>query len=236
MASDPNRILPHGPFVQLAENLWWLQGTLQGMSLKRCMVVVKLASGGLLIHNAIELEEAERKQLESFGRPEILVVPSAIHRLDAPRYKARYPELRVYAPSGARAEVEKVIAVDATYEQFPAEDAAALLPLAGIDDREGVLRVRSKDGTTIVVNDVVFNMDKKTDFLGWAFTTVMGSAPGPRISRLGKLLLVKDKKSLKADLLRLADTPDLVRFIVAHEKVAHGADAAAAVRRASTYL
>ena len=234
--ADDQSILPHGSFVQLAENLWWLQGSLKGMSLKRCMVVVKLASGGLLIHNAIELDEATRQQFESFGRPAILVVPSAIHRLDAPRYKARYPQLRVYAPSGARAEVEKVVAVDATYEQFQAEEAAALLPLAGVDDREGVLRVHSKDGTTIVVNDVVFNMDKKTDFLGWAFTTVMGSAPGPRISRLGKLLLVKNKPALKADLLRFADTPDLVRFIVGHEKVAHGADAAAALRQASTYL
>jgi hypothetical protein len=38
------------------------------------------------------------------------------------------------------------------------------------------------------------------------------------------------------DLERYAALPDLVRVIVAHEKVARGADASAALRQAATYL
>jgi hypothetical protein len=80
------------------------------------------------------------------------------------------------------------------------------------------------------------NMDKKTDFLGWFFTTIMGSAPGPRISRLSRLAFVKDPAAVRAELLRYADMPGLIRVIVSHEKMVVGPDAAAALRRAATYL
>lgn len=96
--------------------------------------------------------------------------------------------------------------------------------------------VRSTDGITIVLNDAVFNMDKKRDPLGFLFTTLLGSAPGPRVSRLVKLLLVKNKRALRAHLERFAEQPDLVRLVVAHEKVANGPDAASALRKAATYL
>ncbi len=96
--------------------------------------------------------------------------------------------------------------------------------------------VRSADGTTVVLNDIVFNMDRRKDVLGYLFTTVMGSAPGPRVSRLMKLLVIKDQKALRTDLERLAGTPGLVRLIVSHDKVASGPEAAAALRTAATYL
>ena len=96
--------------------------------------------------------------------------------------------------------------------------------------------VRSSDGTSVVLNDVMFNMDRKKDPLGFFFTTLLGSAPGPRVSRLAKLVYIKDKPALRADFERLAAIPDLVRVIVAHEKVASGADAKVALQKAATYL
>ena len=56
------------------------------------------------------------------------------------------------------------------------------------------------------------------------------------MSRLAKLMLVKDKRALRADLERYAEQPDLARLIVAHEKVASGPDAKAALRRAASFL
>ena len=82
----------------------------------------------------------------------------------------------------------------------------------------------------------MFNMDRKRDVLGFLFITVFGSAPGPRVSRLAKLVYVKDKSALRADFERFADLPGLTRVIVAHEKVAGGADARAALLQAATYL
>ena len=83
--------------------------------------------------------------------------------------------------------------MDGTYEDFPGDDAVRLETLHGVKEAEGALLVRSEDGTTVVLNDVVFNMDRKKDPLGWLFTTIMGSAPGPRISRMSKWMLIQDR-------------------------------------------
>lgn len=229
-------VRPHGALEKLADNLWWATGSLPGMSLKRVMTVVKRSDGRLVLHSAIAMDEARMKELEALGEPAFLVVPNRGHRLDAPAYKKRYANIRVVAPRGGRAKIEEAVNVDHTYEDFPADDAVRFETLHGVNDEEGAMIVTSPDGATVVLNDVVMNMDRKRDPLGFFFTTVMGSAPGPRVSRLVRLLYVKDQKALRADLERLADTPDLTRFIVAHEKVAHGPDARAALRKAATFL
>jgi hypothetical protein len=229
-------VLPHGPLEKLAENVWWVWGSLSGMSLKRNMTVVRLTTGELVIHNAVALDEAAMKALEAFGTPAYLIVPSQYHRLDAARFKQRYPQLKVFAPRNARSRVEQVVAVDGAYEAFPTLDDVRFETPAALGGLEGVMLVRSSDGTTVVLNDAMFNMDKKQDIPGYLFTTLLGSAPGPRVSRLAKAAIIKDKKAFRADLERYAALPDLVRVIVAHEKVARGADAAAALRTAATFL
>jgi hypothetical protein len=230
------KVLPHGPIEKLADNLWWVQGSIPGMSLKRVMTVARLGDGRLVIHNGIALEEPLMKQIEAWGTPAFLIVPNGGHRLDAPAYKRRYPELRVLSPKGSRQRVQEVVAVDGTYEDFPADDSVRFETLHGVKQGEGAMIVRSADGLTVVLNDAVFNMDRKRDPLGFFFTTLLGSAPGPRVSRLAKLMFISDPKALRADLERFAALPDITRLIVAHEKVAHGVDAAAALRKAATYL
>ncbi len=230
------KVLDHGSIRELAGNLWWVDGALPRMSLRRTMTVARMSDGGLVIHNGIALNDQELARLLALGTPSYLLVPNAIHRTDAPAYKKRFPALRVLAPRGACAKVAQVVAVDGSYDDFPVDSSVSLEGLPGMNDAEGAMRVQSPDGVTIVLNDIVFNMDRKRDLLGFLITTALGSAPGPRVSRLAKLVLVKDKAALRTRLEQLAATPRLVRLIVAHEKVASGADAAAALRQAATYL
>jgi hypothetical protein len=232
----PWRVLPHGPIEPLSDNLWFVEGSLKGMTLKRVMTVARRKDGKLVIHGAIAMDEDRMRELEALGEPAYLVVPSQHHRMDAPAYKTRYPAIRVFAPRGGRKAIESVVAVDGDFEDFPKDEVVSLETLHGMKEREGAMLVRSADGTTVVLNDAVFNMDKKKDLLGFLFTTVMGSAPGPRVSRLAKLALISDQAALRRDLERFAETSDLVRTIVAHEKVAHGVDARAALQQAATYL
>jgi len=234
--SDEWAVREHGPLEKLADNLWWAWGTLPGMSLRRMMVVARRTDGRLVVHNAIAMREDQQRELEALGELAYLVVPNRGHRLDAPRYKRRYPGVKVVAPRGGRKGIEEAVAVDLTYDEYPADDAVRFEMLRGVNDEEGVMIVKSSDGTTLVLNDTVFNMDRKRDPLGFLFTTILGSAPGPRISRLVRLVFIKDKRALRADLERLAATPGLVRVAVAHEKIAHGEDAAATLRKAATYL
>jgi hypothetical protein len=235
-ASGEWKVRSHGPLRTLADNLLWAQGSLPGMSLKRCMVVVRLSDGNLVIHNGIALDDAQMAELERFGKPAFLIVPNGGHRLDAPAYKQRYPTLRVFTPKGSRKRVEEVVAVDGVCEDFPHSDVVRFETLHGVSKAEGALIVQSSDGVTVVLNDCMFNMDRKRDPLGFFFTTIMGSAPGPRVSRLAKLVFIKDTKALRADFERFAELPNLVRVVVAHEKVASGADARASLLQAATYL
>ena len=116
------RVLPHEPLQKLEENLWFVIGNLEGGApLKRTMAVAKRRDGKLVIHNAVALEDELMKELESHGELAYLLVPNGFHRLDAPRFKARYPSIKVLCPEGARAKVAKVIAVDGTYADFPAD-------------------------------------------------------------------------------------------------------------------
>jgi hypothetical protein len=234
---DEWKVLSHGPIEKLTECLWRVEGALPGMSLRRVMTIAKREDGRLVINSAIALGESEMKEIEAFGTPSFLLVPNPQHRLDAPAYKKRYPGMQVLVPRGARAKIELVVYVDGTFEDFPPDARVELHRLPGVADLEGLMLVRSSDGVTVVLNDAVFNMDPKKDLLGYVITTLLGSAPGPRVSRLAKLAFIKDKPALKAELERLASLPDLSRLIVAHEKVANGKAAASeALRQAATYL
>jgi hypothetical protein len=230
------KVLNHGPLERLADNLWRVEGALPGMSLRRTMTVVRRADGSLLLHSPIALDDLRRRELEALGPLALIVVPNSGHRLDAPAYKARYPQLLTFCPRGGRSKIAEVVAVDGTYDDYADDGTVRFETLDGVADAEGAMLVRSEDGITIVLNDVVMNMDKKKDVLGYLFTTVMGSAPGPRVSRLARLVYVKDQPALRKHLERLASLPDVQRLIVSHEKVESGPAAAAALRKAATYL
>jgi hypothetical protein len=229
-------VLRHGPIETLAENVWRVTGALPGMSLERTMTIVRREDGTLLLHSVIALDEANMQALLALGRPTIMLVPNAGHKLDAPAYKARFPELRVYGPRGGREQIEEALPLDGTYEDFPEDAVTRVETLEGVSEGEGALIVQSEDGVTLVLNDCVMNMDKKKDVLGYVFTTLMGSAPGPRVSRFVRLMFVSDQRALRAHLERLASLPKLTRLIVSHEKVEHGEAARRALLQAITYL
>jgi hypothetical protein len=227
---------PHESVQTLSENLRWVRAPIPGVSIKRTMTVVRLANGQLVIWSAVALDEPSMQELEAWGTPGYLIVPSALHRLDAAAYKARYPGLRVFGPIGAQKAIASVVPLDGTLQDFPADPDVSFQALAGIKDKEGAMLVRSNDGTTVVLNDAVFNMPLPRDFPVNLIVKALGSAPGPRVSRAVKILWCTDRPGFRSSLQRLADVPDLVRLIVAHDSVASGVDARAALVAAVAQL
>jgi len=209
------KVLGHEPITPIGDNLWMVIGTLPDMPLKRVLTVARRSDGKLVFHNAIALEEEAMKQVEGFGEPAFLVVPNGYHRLDAPAFKARYPGLRVLCPAGARNKVAEVVGVEGSYDDFPPDDAVKLYHLDGVKQAEGVMEVRSQDGVTLVFNDAIFNLPHMPGFAGFVFR-MLGSTGGPRVTRLMRLFVVKDKKALRGHLEQLAETPDLRRIVVSH--------------------
>jgi len=229
------KVLPHRPLEKLSENLWRVEGDLAGMPLKRVMIVARRGDGALVIHNCIALAEDEMAQLEALGPIGYLVVPNGFHRLDIGVFKARYPQAKVLCPRGSREKVAEVVAVDGPYEDFPPDDAVTLTTLEGTAAREGVMLVRSPDGATAVFNDVLFNMPHVSGVHGFVLKHLTQSSGGLRVSRISRLFLIKDGSALRAQLLRLAETPQLRRIVVAHHETC-AEDAAAALRKVAATL
>jgi len=206
-------VLPHQPIEKLEDNLWRVEGRVD--QLRRVMVVVRLADGRLIIWNGIALDEPEMKELEAWGRPTFLVVPNALHRLDARIWKKRYPGLTVVAPPGAKKKIEEIVAVDRSDVDFG--DAAVTLTFPECTRaREALLTVKHAGGTTVVINDLVMNMRHGPGFGGFMFRMMGFTSDKPKVVPATKLLLVKDKPGLKTLLQQLAATPDLKRVIVSH--------------------
>lgn len=205
-------VLEHRPIERLAENLWRVEGKMPDGRTQRQMVVARRSDGALVIYNAIALDDTEMKELEAFGRPGMLVVPNGFHRQDALIYKERYPDLRVYAPAGARKKVSQVVFVEGDFDQAPFDDAVRLLHLDGVSKSEGVMQVSSSDGTTLVFNDVVLNMSAQKGIM----KLVLGPTGRPSVPRVVRLVMMRDKRALSTHLARLAETPRLVRVLVGH--------------------
>jgi hypothetical protein len=190
------------------------------MPLRRVMTIARRRDGTLVVHNAIALDDDAMRRIEALGEPAILVVPNGYHRLDAPAFKERYPAVRVVCPAGARERVVAVVAVDATYDDAPADPDVVLRHVEGTRHAEGVMIVRHGDGScSAVLNDLVFNMPHLPGFTGWVFRHVTVSSGGPRVSRVARLFLVADKLAFADDLRVLAALPGLRRVIVSHHEV-----------------
>jgi hypothetical protein len=225
--------LPHEPLQKLAENLWWVRAPVPGISLNRTMTIARLNDGRLVIYNGVALDDASMREIEAWGTPAFLVAPGAGHRLDAPAFKRRYPGLKVLVPAGARKAIEQVVPVDGLLQDFPNDAQVSFRAVAGIKDKEGAMLVRSNDGTSVVVNDIVFNMELPKELFFRLAVKALGSAPGPRVSKIVKLFYCDDKAAFAAALRELSQIPDLTRLIVGHDAIASGPAARAALQSAA---
>jgi len=197
-------VLEHGGLVQAEGNLWFVDGALPNMPLRRRMTIARRTSGELVVHNAIALGPAAIREVEALGRIAYIIVPSGWHRLDAPAFRRRYPEAKLLCPPGARDRVLQVVTVDGGYDLFPPDDDIRFELLEGLAGAEGVMRVRSGEHLTLVFNDALFNVPHQKG-LGGFFFRALGSTGGPRVTRIMKTFAVKDKKALRAHLERLAE-------------------------------
>lgn len=208
-------VLPHGPIEQLSRRLWCVDGTLPDMPLDRTMTLVRLDDGRLVVFNPIALDEQAMRKIESWGTPSLLLVPNGWHRLDLKAWHRRYPDARLFAPEGSRRQVEEVAPVHSTWDAFPPDPVIALEHVEGTDGREGLMIVREEGETSLVLNDVVFNLPHQRGFFGLVFR-LLGSSGGPRVTRLTRWTMVKDRRALRAQLERLAGLENLKRIVIMH--------------------
>ena len=223
----PWTVLPHDPLVQLDEDLWAVSGSLPRGPMNRRMTVVRLGGGALVFFNAVPLDEPSMRTLESAGRPAWLVVPTRFHRLDLHAWKVRYPGVKVLCPPPARAQVEKVVAVDGALDLLPAVPGLEAISIEGSRGEEAVLLVRQGTRASLVFGDVVMNLPHRPG-IGGLLLRALGTSGGPKVTPLARLTL-SDRAAAAAHLEALASTPGLVRLVPSHGEIVEQ-DAAAVLR------
>ncbi|MEO8842106.1 MAG: hypothetical protein ABI704_11080 [Kofleriaceae bacterium] len=217
MDPRPWTVPPHGQIEQLETNLWRVEASLKSPPLERVMTIAKLSTGGLVLHSVVALDDAKMTELDSLGPVKYIVVPNGWHRLDAASYKARYPEARVLAPKASRKKIEKLVKVDGTLEELVDRDVK-LGVVEGTRGLEALMTVTSGDRVSLVFTDVIFNMPHRTGLQGFVLKHLMDSSGGPKVTRIGRTFLIKDKPAFAAQLEQLA-AQNVTRIVVAHNEV-----------------
>jgi hypothetical protein len=229
-------VQPHGPLNPIGENMLTVVGSIH-MPLgefPRRMTVVRLSDGRLIIYSAIALEEEQMAELEAFGTPAYLIVPSERHRLDAPAYKERYPDLAVLAPSGARAKVAEVVPVDAEGADF-GDPGVTWVEVPGTKGTEAALEVKGSDGLTLVVNEIVGAIHHAGGVRGWLLKLMGFAGDEPHVPAPVKMAFSKGRADLAAQMIAWADRPDLKRIVMSHGDVI-AKDASGVLRKLAAEL
>jgi hypothetical protein len=210
-------VLPHSKLTRVDDDLLTVTGNLPMPmgEFPRRMTVVRLRDGRLVVYSAIALDGPEMQALEAWGRPSFLIVPSDIHRKDAKIWRDRYPGMLVITPAGARDKVAEVVAVDATSANFD-DPNVQFITVPGTMEHESALVIKTGAATTLVVNDLIGNVDDRPGFGGWLFRMAGFTGDEPKIPAFVAMKSIKDKPALKAQLEQWARLEGLNRIIVSH--------------------
>ncbi|HLL54628.1 MAG TPA: hypothetical protein VK447_13840, partial [Myxococcaceae bacterium] len=233
-APRPWTVLPYDPIEKLEDNLWAVNGTLPRGSMKRRMAIVKRTDGKLVFHNAIPLSEPDMKAVEAWGEPGYLIVSNGFHRLDIHAFKQRYPNMKVLCPEPHDARVREIVQVDGHYDAFPPDPAVEAQVLEGSKIGEAVFIVSSGPRKTLLFADTLMNIPDGPG-MGMFIMKLLGSVGDLRVTRIGRMLAVKDPKAIRRHLERLAGLPGLSRIVLTHGDDVT-ADVPAALRKAAARL
>jgi hypothetical protein len=206
-------VLPHGKLTRVTERIVTVVGDLKMplLELPRRMTAVKLKSGDLAIFSAIALRDPDMAELEAFGRPAYLIVPSVRHRLDAPGYAKRYPNITVVAPSGGKEKIGEVVRVDTSAPNF-GDLSVRFVEVAS----DSALEVDGEDGLTLIVNDLIGDIHGESGLGGWLLRVMGFAGDDPHVPGPVKLTLGKHKREVAQQFRRWAQRDDLKRIIVSH--------------------
>lgn len=216
-APRPWIVTPHGKLEKLEDNLWAVEGNVPGAPFRRRMCIVRRADGTLLFFNAMPLEDTVLREVRSLGKPGALVVPHDQHMIDAHAFAEKL-DVPLYGPKDCEQKIRERAPMAGTLEALPPDPALSIEPVVGVKNGEPALFVTSGSGrVSLLVSDVLMNNSK--DAVGF-LPRLLGFAGKLKVVPVFRMLYLKDKPALRAQLERWAGLPGLARLVPAHGSVA----------------
>ena len=153
--------------------------------------------------------------LDALGPVRVVVVPNRMHRYDAPRWRARYPEARFLCPAAAREAVEQVVPVDGTCEgELPAL-GVEVHALDGWKPGELAYELTVDGGRALVFCDCLFHLPHQPGWIGASLRWI-GSTGFFGTTGIGRWFFMADRARWRGWLETQAKRTDLVALCVAH--------------------
>ncbi len=228
-------------WVKHSSELWTLAADWQETAFRRRMTVMKLATGGLLVHSAVDLRAEQWAELQSFGPVEGILVPNFFHDSEAPVYAHRFPGAKLFAPESCQKKMMKacldrpIFKLEEDWEGSTWANEVVCIPIQGLRlVAEAVFLHRGS--RTLVMCDMAFNM-REEQFQGLERRMMrwnrVGQGFGP--SRLATSFFVKDSKKAALSFQKIANL-DFDRVIVNHGDILETDGKAEYLRAFSKFL
>jgi len=96
------------------------------------------------------------------------------------------------------------------------DDDLDFMAVPGTRGHEAALMVRSAEGCTLILNDVVGNIRDAKGFGGWLLRRAGFAGDEPHIPAVVKMMVVDDTAALRLQLIEWAAMPTLTRIVVSH--------------------
>lgn len=208
----------------IAENVLGFEQDLRlpaGMRMPARTTILRLVSGGLVIHSPLAFDAAAAKAIDELGEVEAILAPNCFHNMFLKAATERWPKARVLGPHGLARKVPGL-----SFDPLPQQGS---IPGLGED---GELEVRRVDGApamnehvlfhrpsrSLVVTDLVFNVQSCSSFAMRMFLRFVSGAYGkPAQSRMWRWL-TKDAAAA-AESASAVLAWDYERVVVAHGDV-----------------
>ncbi|MCB9741747.1 MAG: hypothetical protein H6741_02465 [Alphaproteobacteria bacterium] len=168
-----------------------------GMGLSSNMTVLRLPSGGLLLHSPVPMTPARRAAVHALGPVRHLYAPNSFHHLWLAEWAAAYPEAQVHAPS-ALVEKHPGLRIDRAHDLEPGPDFEGAIheqPIRGFRLQEGALL--HGPSSALVVADLVHNIGRPPGAWTQAYTRAMGFWDRPAISRMIRWTAFDDRAAAR---------------------------------------
>lgn len=183
--------------------------------------IVRLASGALVVHSPLAIDDELARELDALGEVRWLIAPSCIHWMFVKAATVRYPRARVLAADGLGKKLVGRHAVP--FERLPAHGRIeALGDELRVQRVEGAPRLNEHvffhvGSGSLLVADLMFNVSWSSSFMTRLVLRLAGAYAKPAQSRAWRFF-VKDR-GLAAESAAGILAWDFDRIVVAHGDV-----------------
>ena len=209
-------------FAAIAPGLWGCEQRVNlpgGTFFMSRMTVAQLADGRLLLYSPVSIDDALAAKISEQGEVAHIVAPNGFHHLFAAKAKARYPDAKLWASPALKQKKR-------SFEPDTWLDAAGPLELApGLELHQVLGGPKMAEwvlfhpaSQTLVVADLVFNIQYETNFATSTVLWMAGVSGGRLAQSRAWRMVCKDKDKAKASLDEIFKL-DFQRLVPSHGSV-----------------